>query len=246
VAGFHHYVLGQFDAALQSMERTHEIWEALVDPRLDASWSTGYFYASLGDCERGIAECKGGLARAQDPLNTSAGRGFLGYAYLEKGDFGNAVETLEDSVGRLRGTGMQQLLGWFSAYLAEAYLGLEMIPEAREAAREAVATTQEVKFWYGIAIAQRAVGRVAAAAQDTDEAEARLEEALRGFLTLEAPFEVARTRLDLAALAHACGDNKKAFDQLRQAWTAFLGLKLPRHAERAQELAARMGVPFAA
>jgi tetratricopeptide (TPR) repeat protein len=246
VAGFHHYVLGQFDAALESMEQAHEIWKALADPRLDPSWSTGYFYASLGDCERGIAECKGGIARAQDPLNTSAGLGFLGYAYLEKGDFPNAVKTLEDSVGRLRGTGMQQLLGWFSAYLGEARLGLTWVEEAREAALEAVAATQEVKFWYGIAIAQRAVGRIAAAAGDSGEAAARLEEALNGFLKLEVPFEVARTRLDLAALAHARGDKKKACEQLRQARAAFLSLKVPRYAEQAQALAARMGIPFAA
>jgi class 3 adenylate cyclase/tetratricopeptide (TPR) repeat protein len=246
VAGFHHYVLGQFDEALASMERAHEIWEALADPRLDPSWSTGYFYASLGDCERGIAECKGGIARAQDPLNTSAGLGFLGYTYLEQGDFPKAMETLEDSVGRLQGTGMQQLLGWFSAYLGEAYLGLDQVEKARKAALEAVATTQEVHFWYGIAIAQRAVGRIAAAAGDSDEAVARLEAALDGFLTLEVPFEVARTRLDLAALAHTRGDKKKACEQLRQARTAFVSLKLPRHAERAQALAARMGIPFAA
>jgi class 3 adenylate cyclase/tetratricopeptide (TPR) repeat protein len=246
VAGFHHYVLGQFDAALESMERAHEIWKALADPRLDPSWSTGYFYASLGDWERGIAECKGGLARAQDPLNTLASQGFLGYAYLEKGDFPNAVETLADSVGRLRGTGMQQLLGWFSAYLGEACLGLGRIKEAREAALEAVATTQEVKFWYGIAIAQRAVGRIAAAAGDSSEAVERLEKALEGFLTLEVPFEVARTRLDLAALAHARGDKKKACEQLRQARAVFLSLKVPGYAEQAQALAARLGIPFAA
>ena len=246
VAGFHHYVLGQFDEALESMERSHEIWKALADPRLDPSWSTGYFYASLGDCERGIAECKEGIARAQDPLNTLAGLGFLGYAYLEKGDFGQAAETLEDSVGRLQGTGMQQLLGWFSAYLGEARLGLGRMEEAREAALEAVATTQEVHFWYGIAIAQRAMGRIAAAAGDSDEAVARLEEALNGFLTLEVPFEVARTRLDLAALAHAHGDTRTAFEQLRQARAAFLSLKLPRHTEQAQALAARMGISFAA
>lgn len=246
VAGFHYYVLGRFDAALESMERNREIWEALADPRLDPSWSTGYFYASLGDCERGIAECKEGLARAQDPLNTLACLGFLGYAYLEKGDFQSAMETLEDSVGRLQEAGMPQLLGWFSAYLGEAWLGLEQIEPARKAALDAVKTMQEVKFWYGIAIAQRAVGRIAAAAGTPDEALARLEEALDRFLKLEVPFEVARTRLDLAALAHTRGDKKKACEQLRQARAAFLSLKLPRYAERAQALAARMGIPFAA
>jgi len=245
VAGFHHYVLGQFDAALESMERAHAIWKALADPRLDPSWSTGYFYASLGDFDRGIAECKGGLERAQDPLNRSAGPGFLGYAYLEKGDFARAAEILEDAVQRLRGTGMQQLLGWFSAYLGEARLGLGRTADARAAALEAVAVTQEVHFWYGIGLAQRAVGRIAAAAGDTEEAAARLEEALQGFLRLQVPFEVARTRLDLAALAFARGHEAEAFEQLRQARTVFLSLGVPHCAEQADHLAARMGVAFA-
>ncbi len=244
VAGFNHYALGQFDAALESMERTYAIWKALEDPRLDASWSTGYFYASLGDWERGIAECQGGVARAQDPLNTAPSKGFLGYAYLEKGDLSRAVEMLEDSVQLL--ADMPQLRGWFSAYLGEAYLGLEQSEKARETALAAVATTQGVKFGYGIGLAQRAVGRIAAAAGDSDEAEARLEEALEGFLELQVPFEVARTRLDLAKLAHAGGRKHEAVEQLRQARAVFLALKVPRYAEQAKALADRMGVAFAA
>src|SRR4029077_3833025 len=54
VAGFNHYALGSFQEALEAMARVHGIWRALADPRLDASWSTGYFHASLGDWERGI------------------------------------------------------------------------------------------------------------------------------------------------------------------------------------------------
>lgn len=245
VAGFHHYVLGQFREALDSMHRTHRIWQALVDPRLDPSWSTGYFYASLGDYDRGIAECRGGLERAQDPLNTSAGLGFLGYAYLEKGDLPNAVETLEDSVRKLRGTGMQQLLGWFSAYLGEAYLGLGRIEEARAAAREAVETTREVKFWYGIAIAQRSLGRIAAAAEERAEAEGLLNEALEGFLSLEVPFEVARTRLDLAELARSFGRKDEAAAQLRKARRAFTDLGVPHQVARADALGAGLGLPLA-
>jgi len=246
VAGFHHYVLGQFKAAQESMERSHAIWKALDDPRLDPSWSTGFFYASLGDLERGIAECQGGLARAQDPLNTSAGRGFLGYAYLKKGELEKAVEMLEDSVEKLAGAGMQQLLGWFSAYLSEAYLGLGRTADARTTALAAVETTREVKFVYGLRIAQRSAGRIAVAVDDHEEAEAQLGEALAGFLELQAPFEVARTRLDLAKLAQARGKKQEAFEQLRQARAVFLALRVPHYVEQANALAASMGVAFAA
>src|SRR6185295_18054286 len=97
VAGFHHYVLGRFEDAFVMMDRACAIWQALQDPRLDPSWSTGYFHASLGDCDLGIEECKAGLERAKDPLNTAAALGFLGYAYLEKRDLPRAVEALEES-----------------------------------------------------------------------------------------------------------------------------------------------------
>ncbi len=90
------------------------------------------------------------------------------------------------------------------------------------------------------------MGRIAAAAGDSDEAEARLEEALEGFLELQVPFEVARTRLDLAKLAHAGGRKHEAVEQLRQARAVFLALKVPRYAEQAKALADRMGVAFAA
>ena len=131
VAGFHHYVLGQFEEAFDKMKWAEAIWRALQDPRLDPSWSTGYFHASLGDWERGIEECQGGLKRAQDPLNTAAALGFLGYAFLEKGDLPRAIEALEDSTERLRQAGMQQLLGWFSAFLAEACLLAGQLDEAQ-------------------------------------------------------------------------------------------------------------------
>ncbi|HEY0553003.1 MAG TPA: adenylate/guanylate cyclase domain-containing protein, partial [Thermoanaerobaculia bacterium] len=116
VAGFHHYVLGQFEEAFDKMKWAEAIWRALQDPRLDPSWSTGYFHASLGNWALGIEECQGGLERAQDPLNTAAALGFLGYAFLEKGDLPAAIEALENSTDRLRQAGMQQLLGWFSAF----------------------------------------------------------------------------------------------------------------------------------
>src|SRR5262249_1078031 len=143
----------RFPAALQSMARAHAIGEALGDHRLDTSWSSGYFYVSMGDVDRGIEECRGGLARAQDPLNTAAALGFLGYAYLEKGDVPRAKESLERSVQMLGETGFQPLLGWFSAFLAEAYLAEGLREEARELAERALAITCEAEFGYGSGLA---------------------------------------------------------------------------------------------
>ena len=157
---------GEFEEAFDKMERAEAIWRALQDPRLDPSWSTGYFHASLGDWERGIAECRGGLERAQDPLNTAAALGFLGYAFLEKGDLPPAdrgAGGLRPAAAPGRDAAAPRLV------LRLPGRGLSLLGASRggrELAREALAVTEAVRFRYGSGIAQRALGRVARAAGD--------------------------------------------------------------------------------
>jgi class 3 adenylate cyclase/tetratricopeptide (TPR) repeat protein len=237
VAGFNHYVLGQFEEAFAAMARAHDIWLALADPRLDPSWSTGYFYATLGDWEKGIEECQGGLERAQDPLNTAAALGFLGYAFLEKGDLAAAVAALEDAVGRMESAGMPQLQGWFGAFLAEALLLSGSTEEARDMASRSIAVTEAVRFWYGLALAHRALGRVALAQAQHAEAEEHFRHALQGFSSLRVPFEVGRTRLDLAALARGLGQDEESVRELGEANQLFSELKVPRYIDRAEQAA---------
>jgi len=240
VAGFHHYVLGQFEEAFDKMKWAEAIWRALQDPRLDPSWSTGYFHASLGDWALGIEECQGGLKRAQDPLNTAAALGFLGYAFLEKGDLPRAIEALEDSTERLRQTGMLQLLGWFSAFLAEACLLAGRLDEAQDLARQALDITESVRFRYGSGMAQRALGRISRSAGDPEGAARWLEAALESFQSIQAPFEVGRTRLELA-LASGFG-SEVAARQLGEARRIFTELRLPGYVEKAERLARELAV----
>ncbi len=236
-AGFHHYLLGRFADAFAAMEEARAIWRALADPRLDPSWSVGFFHAALGDCERGIEECQGGLERARDPLNTGAALGFLGYAHLEKGDATAALAALEESVRRMREAGMQQLRGWFSAYLAEACLLAGRPAAARERAEEALAVAGEVGFRYGEGLAQRALVRIALAEGDVAAARRRGAEALASFLAVEAPFEAARTRLAVAEAALAAGDTAAAAAEIDEARRQFRALGATVYEERAAGLA---------
>jgi class 3 adenylate cyclase/tetratricopeptide (TPR) repeat protein len=245
VVGFHHYVLGRFEWGLEAMARAFSIYETLKDPRLDPSWSTGYFHASLGDWEAGVRFCQAGLSRAQDPLNTAAALGFLGYAWLQKGDLPQAVETLEDSVRRMEVTGMRQLQGWFSAFLAEAYLRSGRPGEASTLAEQALAVTRETRFWYGVGLAQRSVGMIARELGRLAEAEEHLREAVEGFRSHRVPFEVARTRLELALLAHAKGDASETAAQLREAHRAFEELGAQRYVERSEQMARELAIPLA-
>jgi len=244
VAGFHHYALGRFPAALQAMSRAQAIGEALGDHRLDASWSTGYFYVSMGDVERGIAECQGGLTRAQDPLNTAAALGFLGYAYLERGDVARARGSLQCSVQMLGETGFKPLLGWFSAFLAEAHLAEGLAEEARELAHKALAITREAEFGYGAGLAQRALGRIARGSGDWAAAATHLQEAFATFTALEVPFEIGRLHLDQAELAHSQGDSATAAYALGEAHRLFAELQLPRHLERVARRSSELAVPL--
>jgi len=241
VTGFHHYVLGQFRDAFAMMDKAEALWRALQDPRLDPSWSTGYFHASMGEWELGIEECQGGLERAQDPLNTAAALGFLGYAYLAQGDLPRAGEALEESVRRLRQAGMQQLLGWFSAFLAEARLLSGHPEEARELACEALAVTEGVRFRYGSGMVQRALGRIAREAGSPAEADGWLRQALESFHAIQAPFEVARTQIDFALLAGA--GSAEAARQLGEARRTFAELGVPHYVREAERLAEEMAAP---
>jgi tetratricopeptide (TPR) repeat protein len=160
VSGFHHWALGQFDQALRALEQASAIGEALDDYRLDASWSIGFVQASLGNWQAGIEQCQRGIERSRDPLNTAVATGFLGYAYLRKGDLEASIQALRESIERLAEAGMRQLQGWLTAYLGEAYLAAGRLEEAREAATEALQVSREAQFDYGAGLAQRALDRI--------------------------------------------------------------------------------------
>ena len=234
VAGFNHYVSGHFDQAIEALERACTIGEALDDYRLDASWSLGYFYASLGQWQAGIDSCQRGLERSQDPLNTAVAMGFLGYAQLAKGDVAAAIPTLRESVERLRGTGMQQILGWFSVFLGEAHLAASELREAREVASQGLEVTVEAEFRYGVGLAHQTLGRIALAAGESEVATVELGEALAIFEDLEVPFEVGRTRLDRARLARG----EAGASELAAARDIFERLGVPFGVEQTDRLAA--------
>jgi class 3 adenylate cyclase/tetratricopeptide (TPR) repeat protein len=238
VAGFHHYVLGQFDQAFEHMRRADALWRALQDPRLDPSWSTGYFHASLGRTELGIDQCQAGAERAQDPLNRAAALGFLGYAHLEREELVEAEAALSEAVEAFRQAGMPQLLGWFSAFLADTRLRAGRAAEAEGLAKEALAATEAVGFRYGSGLAQRVLGRIAQAAGDRPAAEAWQAAAILSFESIGAPFEVARTRLE-AARAAGPGTSEAAA-QLGAARSAFTELRVPAYVARAEALAGEL------
>src|SRR5262249_2718103 len=124
VVGLNYYFMGEFVQALAATAQIQSIGEALGDPRLQsyAAWTTGWIEATQGEWQAGLEACQRSLERAPDPLNTGVTLGFMGYAYLEKGDSLAAIATLEQAVQYMHQFRFRQLQGFFMTFLGEAYL----------------------------------------------------------------------------------------------------------------------------
>ena len=127
--------------------------------------------------------------------------GWLGFAHREKGDHDRAIALLEQSVASMTEFRFQRIVCVFGGFLAGAYRSAGRIDEAREAAEGALSLSEELRYPWSIALARRELGRIDLAAGDLAGAERRLGEALEAFAGMDAAFEVAVTRLDLAELA---------------------------------------------
>jgi tetratricopeptide (TPR) repeat protein len=243
--GFNYFLMGEFDAALEAEARAHAIGEAIGDPRLRtfSAWTTGIIYAAMGEGQAGIEACQRGLQLSPDPVNTTAALGFLGYAYLESGDSAHAIPVLEQAVQQLGQFRFRQLQGWFTAWLSEAYLLNGQIEKARELAVEGLELTRKIKYWWGVGLAQRALGRIAQASGALSDTETHLTEALQAFALIQARFEVGRIHLALAELAHTRGNHEAVTTHLQEAHQLFRTLKVPRYIVRTEQLAKEFKVP---
>ncbi len=92
--------------------------------------------------------------------------------------------------------------------LAEAHLAVGNTERARELAAEAIAISNEVRFPFGLGVAQRSAGRIAGAAGDLAGARASFEHALETFAAIPARLELASTRQELARSCAAARDHQ--------------------------------------
>ncbi|MBI3780319.1 MAG: hypothetical protein HY278_04565 [candidate division NC10 bacterium] len=207
VVGLNHAQMGEFEEALQAEARAYAIGEATGDRQLQASaaWASGLIRALIGDWEAGIEACQRGLQHSPDPLSIAVALGWLGHAYLEKGDFAHAIPLLQQSVQQLGQFPFAQFQGWFMICLAEGHRLNGEIEKALDLANQGLAITKGAKSLYGVGWSQRALGRIALARGSLSEAETYLHKALQIFHSLQARYDVGRTNLDLAAVARAMG-----------------------------------------
>jgi DNA-binding SARP family transcriptional activator/tetratricopeptide (TPR) repeat protein len=242
VLGLHHYVLGEFDAALQAQAEVEALGEAHGEPRLRSfgAWTRGWILATRGDGPAAIEACRRGLALSPDPVNSALASGRLGYAYVENGEGAPAIPLLEEAATQVGRFNFRQVQASYHAFLAEAHLLNGDCVTARTLATGAVDLARRTGFRYAEARAQRALGYVAQAAGDLAEAERWLEESLATFRAAHARFEVARTLVRLGEVVALRG-GPGAGGRVEAARSTFAALGLPGHAARAEAVAARLG-----
>lgn len=237
-------LLGRFELALNASAQAQAVGERIADPRLQsyAAFVDSWTEASRGEWETAIDECQRSRKLAPDPVSSAYASAWLGYAYVEKGDFVEALPVLHQAIRELERFGFPQWHGLFTVVLAEAYRLNGQVERALELANQGLKITTRAKYWYGVGFGHRALGRIALAKSALNEAEMRLTGALQTFAGIEAQFEAGRTRLDLAAVAHTHGNREIARTQLKEAYRLFRALEVPRYVERTEQLARQLGI----
>ena len=240
--------VGELAGALASAEQMCALGEALGDRSVEAigAHSLCRVNAVAGEYAPAIASGRRAVEIAPEPVGRAYALGHLGTAYVEAGDATRAIVTLEESLAELRrlsaGGYRRHFDGLLMAYLSEAYLLKGEIDRAAEISAEAASLCRDDNFKVGTAYSERALGLVARARGSLLEACGHLETALKLFASIDTRFQVARLQLLLAEVCHAAGDTVVAAERLQASLETFRRLRVPRYVERAEQLAATLGV----
>jgi tetratricopeptide (TPR) repeat protein len=230
---------GDLLVALEAANRTQSIGQARGERRHRSfgDWLAGWAHALAGDVRAAVGACKTAMDHADDPVSRAVASQWLGYAYFEGGDAALAVPLLEQAASQFRRFAFTALEAWASAWLADALASMGSGGEAERSATQAVRVSEQVGFLFGLGLARRALGRARLTQGDVAGAIVELERARDTFAAIEARYEVARTRLELATAVRRAGDPADAARHLAEAQTAFQQLGVQHWIKRAGLLA---------
>jgi class 3 adenylate cyclase/tetratricopeptide (TPR) repeat protein len=233
---------GDFDAALDAA-RQLEAWAQAAGSKrahANAAMLTGLALALRGDGPAAIDACERALRASPDRFETAFILACLGRAHLGANDGARAAALLQEAVDLADQVRSLQFRAWFRTMFAEACLAQGEIERADAALRAALATSVDAHFPLGIALAQQAMGRVAATLGDRVAAAQRFGEAIDTFAALGARFELARAQMERARVACA-DDPETARHDLAQARAGFEALNIPSYVEQSDRLGERLG-----
>jgi tetratricopeptide (TPR) repeat protein len=239
--------LGHFPAALAATSEMATIGRASGDRRLQsqAAGLRGSIYARCGAWQEGLAACQQALEYAPDAYETALNLGFLGFVYLEKGVVTQALSVLESAVQAAQQYRSQQVQSWFKVLLGEAYRLHNQLEQSQDLAMQGLELARRIKYPWGSGLAQGTLGRIAHTSGNLAEAAMHLQDALATFEAMPARYDLARTHLDLASLAHTQEHHAAATTHLSTAYAWFKKLQVAKWAERTEQLAQEYGVTLA-
>jgi ATP/maltotriose-dependent transcriptional regulator MalT len=159
----------------------------------------------------------------------------LAHIALDGGDAALAAERTERFLRKLGTDSRLQRAPGLDLY-ARALVAQGEAERARGAVNELQGLLAEVDTDSLRASALAVDGVVAGAEGDLHTARLRMEDAIDLFQRSGAPFETARTRLDLVRVLAALGRKEAAADQARKAHDALAGMPAKREAQRAGAL----------
>ena len=238
------YYQGDFDSSLRAAARLEALGERTASRRAKANavMMIGLNLATRGDWAEAVKTEQRALELSPDDFETAWILACLGKARIEGEDAGQAIPVLERAVelaDRLRSL---QFRCWFRTILGNAYALNVDFDKAHGIACKALEVSTDIHFALGIGWSWQVLGRIARAKNDMAEAARNFSEALSTFSAIGARFELARTHLELAALAQSQGNTEMLRSQLLLAYQLFLELKAPKYVERAKLLGAQTGL----
>jgi tetratricopeptide (TPR) repeat protein len=242
--------VGDFAAALEVAERGRVLGDTMGDSRLlaYAAGVAARVHTVMGDVEAAVATAERAAALAADPVARLVAVGWLGCACQEAGQSARAIALLQQATGEMHqpsgtiGYRSRQFDAFLRGTLSEAYLATGDVARAHELAVEALAAATQGGWAVAIGYAARALARATLAVGKLDDAEAAAHQALRAFRDSATHAQVARSRLVLAEVFVARGNESAATTELAAAREAFVQMRVPRLVERTERLAATLGL----
>jgi tetratricopeptide (TPR) repeat protein len=246
VLALHYCLSGDYTQALQAATVAEASGASSREKPLQAfaAWTMGWIYATCGTPDAGIAACQRAVGLAADPLSTALAEGWLGYAYLEKGEIVAAIPHLEQAVQGVQQYNYRRIASLFTTFLGATYLLRSDLAIARTLALRGLSSAMAEKYQVGIGWAQRILGQIAHVARSFEEAEHHLSTALTTFTALSARLEIGRTRLALADLAYHQGQHGVAVAHVTQAYHLFKLLQIRRYMEHTRQQARLLNLPL--
>ena len=244
------YHIGDFTPALEALEQTRAIGEAIGDTRLQsqAVGNMSRVHSLRGEHETGLALAQRGLELAPDPVSRALGLVHMALAEWENGDSKQAIPVLEKALAQtqfLRGRGgyvSRQVDALLTSGLSEMHLHAGDLSQATQLAQKAQSTAAEIKWPVAMGYAERALGAIARTQGDFAQARSYFSRSVKIFAGADTRFQAARARLLLAEALHAGGEQTSASFQLKEARDAFRLLRVPLYVERAERLAKDLGL----